>query len=206
MSPSSCFMLPASLKTKLALSTSMATVGMLEVVTPGGECTWFDAVVLNAYKERSALVQEDRDDTSAAFPQHLDFLPRHPTPTAPNEHGRSESVQSFYCYQGPLSPGNLMSKFIRCSHPFFLIYINSFTSQRNRRHPQPIIPAPVMLPTPYDVLHLALSLSRPILVHSFIHLHRRPSSAKFEDQPKYARSRTSPFALLYLASGCSKLW
>ena len=63
MSPSSCFMLPASLKTKLALSTSMARVGMLEVVTPGGECTWFDAVVLNAYKERSALDQEDRDDT-----------------------------------------------------------------------------------------------------------------------------------------------
>ena len=62
-SPSSCFRLPASLKTKLAFSTSMARVGMLEVVTPGGERAWFDAVVLNAYKECSALDQEDRDDT-----------------------------------------------------------------------------------------------------------------------------------------------
>ena len=39
-SPSSCFMLPASLKTKLALSTRG---GILKVVTPGGECAWFDA-------------------------------------------------------------------------------------------------------------------------------------------------------------------
>ena len=56
-------MLPASLKTKLALSTSMTRGGLLKVVTPGGECAWFDAVVLNAYKECSALDQEDRDDT-----------------------------------------------------------------------------------------------------------------------------------------------
>ena len=62
-SPSSCFMLPASLKTKLAFSTSMARGGMLKVVTPGGERAWFDVVLLNAYKECSALVQEDRDDT-----------------------------------------------------------------------------------------------------------------------------------------------
>ena len=62
-STSSCFTLPASLKTKLALSTSMTRGGMLKVVTPGGECAWFDAVVLNAYKECSALDQEDRDDT-----------------------------------------------------------------------------------------------------------------------------------------------
>ena len=56
-------MLLASLKTKLALSTSIARGRMLKVVTPGGECAWFDTVVLNAYKECSALVQEDRDDT-----------------------------------------------------------------------------------------------------------------------------------------------
>ena len=36
---------------------------MLKVVTPGGERSWFDAVGLNAYKECSALDQEDRDDT-----------------------------------------------------------------------------------------------------------------------------------------------
>ena len=36
---------------------------MLKVVTPGGECARFDAEVLNAYKECSALDQEDRDDT-----------------------------------------------------------------------------------------------------------------------------------------------
>ena len=41
----------------------MARGGMLKVVTPGGERAWFDAVVLNAYKECSALDQEDRDDT-----------------------------------------------------------------------------------------------------------------------------------------------
>ena len=62
-SSSSCFMLPASLKTKLVLSTSMARGRMVKVATPGGECAWFDAVVLNAYKECSALDQEDRDDT-----------------------------------------------------------------------------------------------------------------------------------------------
>ena len=78
-SPSSCFMLPASLKTKLALSTSMARGRMLNVVTPGGECAWFDAVVLNAYKERSALDQEDRDDTfSVSSASRLSTHPPNP--------------------------------------------------------------------------------------------------------------------------------
>ena len=75
-SSSSCFMLPASLKTKLVLSTSMARGRMLKVVTPGGECAWFDAVVLNAYKERSALDQEDRDDTFSV--PSASRLPTHP--------------------------------------------------------------------------------------------------------------------------------
>ena len=75
-----------------------------------------------------------------------------------NEHGRGETVQCLYGDQGPLSPGNLMSKFARCSHPFLLIDINSFTSQRNRRHPQPIIPAPRMF-----FQHLATSLTLPYL-------------------------------------------
>ena len=37
--------------------------------------------------------------------------------------------------QGPSVPGILMSKFTRCSHPFLLTHLNSFISQRNRRHP-----------------------------------------------------------------------
>ena len=79
----------------------------------------------------------------------------------------------------PCVPGILMSKYTRCSHPFLLIHINSFISQRKRRHPQPIIPrSKNVLPTPCDIPHLTLSLSRPILVHSSIHLHRRPSSVK----------------------------
>ena len=77
-----------------------------------------------------------------------------------------------------------MSKITRCSHPFLLIYINSSISQRKRRHPQPITPHPQnVLPTPFDIPHLTLSLSRPILVHSSIHLHRRPSSVKSKLTP-----------------------
>ena len=56
----SCCMLPASLKTKLAFVTSMARGGMLRVSIPGGECARFDAVILDAYKECPVLDQEDR--------------------------------------------------------------------------------------------------------------------------------------------------
>ena len=120
-----------------------------------------------------------------------------------NEHGRGEIVQSLYGYQGPLSPGNLMSKFTRCSHPFLLIYISSFASQRNRRHPQPIIPAPRMF-----FQHLGtsftLSLSRPILVHSSIHPYRRPSSAKFEvqDRTRFPSPTETPLARAHFPSPC----
>ena len=75
-SPSCCFMLPASLKTKLALSTSMARGGMLKVVAPGGERAWFDAVVLIAYKECSALDHEDGGDTFSVL--SASRLPTHP--------------------------------------------------------------------------------------------------------------------------------
>ena len=110
-----------------------------------------------------------------------------------NEHGRAETVQFLYDDQGPLRPGNLMSKFTRCSHPFLLIHINSFISQRKRRHPQPIIPRPKnVLPTPCDIPHLTISLSRPILVHSSIHLHRRPSSDKFKPTPDPSTITSSP--------------
>ena len=109
------------------------------------------------------------------------------------EHGRAEIVQSLYGDQGPLRLGNLMSNFTRCSHPFLLIHINSFISQRNRRHPQPIIPHPKnVLPTPCDTPHLTLSLSRPILVHSSIHLPRCPSSAKSKPTPGPSTIASSP--------------
>ena len=62
-----------------------------------------------------------------------------------------------------------------------LIYFSEKQTTSATHHPRP----KNVLPTPWDVLHLTLSLSRPLLVHSSIHLHRRPSSAKFEDQPKY---------------------
>ena len=124
-----------------------------------------------------------------------------------NEHGRGETVQSFYCYQGPLSPGNLMSKFTRCSHPFLLIYINSFTSQRNRRHPQPIIPAPRMFfqhpTTSFTLPYLSAAQSWFIALFTFTAVPLLPSSRTNRNT---ARSRTFPFALLYLATGCSKLW
>ncbi|KIJ95042.1 hypothetical protein K443DRAFT_109436, partial [Laccaria amethystina LaAM-08-1] len=72
--PFHCFMLPASLKGKKPLrchtemmpwtaefATSVAgRGGMLRVMIPGGECVWFDAVVLNAYKECPSQDQEDR--------------------------------------------------------------------------------------------------------------------------------------------------
>ena len=95
--------------------------------------------------------------------------------------------------QGPLRPGNLMSKFTRCSHSFLLIYINSSISQRKRRHLQPIIPrSKNVLPTPCDIPHLTLSLSRPILVHSSIHLHRRPFSDKSKPTPDPSTIPSSP--------------
>ena len=116
-------------------------------------------------------------------------LPR----TRYNEHGRAETVQSLYSDQGPLRPRNLMSKFTRCSHPSLLIHINSSISQRNRRHPQPIIPHPKnILPTPCGIPHPTLSLSRPILVHSSIHLHRRPSSAQSKPTPDPSTIPFSP--------------
>ena len=110
-----------------------------------------------------------------------------------NEHGRTKTVQSLYDDQGPLRPGKLMSKFTRCSHPFLLIHINSFISQRKRRHLQPVIPCSKnVLPTPCDIPHLTLSLSRPILVHSSIHLHRCPSSAKSKPTPDPSTIPSSP--------------
>ena len=60
ISSSSCCMLPASSKTKLAFATSMARGRMLRDLIPGGEFARFDAVVLNAYKECPVLDQEDR--------------------------------------------------------------------------------------------------------------------------------------------------
>ena len=122
-----------------------------------------------------------------------------------NEHGRGGTVHSLYGDQGPLNPGNFMSKFTRCSHPFLLIYISSFASQRNRRHPQPIIPHPKnVLATPCDIPHLTLSLSHPILVHSSIHLHRRPSSAKFEvqDRTRFPSPTETPLARVHFPSPC----
>ena len=34
--------------------------GMLRIMMPGGECAWFDAVALSAYKESPGQDQEDR--------------------------------------------------------------------------------------------------------------------------------------------------
>ena len=93
----------------------------------------------------------------------------------------------------PSVPGILMSKFARCSHPFLLIHVNSFISQRNRRRPQPIIPRfKNVLPTPCDIPHLTLSLSRPILVYSSVHLDRCPSSVKSKPIPDPSTIASSP--------------
>ena len=103
------------------------------------------------------------------------------------------TVQSLYGDQGPLRPGNVMSKFTRCSHPFLPIHINSFFYQRNRRHPQPIIPRPKnVLPTPCNIPHPTLSLSRSILAHSSVHLHRRPASVKSKPTPDPSTIASSP--------------
>ena len=63
-----CLMLPASLKgkkllrchTEMILRLRRAWRGMLRVMIPGGECTWFDAEALTAYQECPAQDQEDR--------------------------------------------------------------------------------------------------------------------------------------------------
>ena len=123
-----------------------------------------------------------------------------------NEHGRTETVQSLYGDQGLLRPGNSHVQIhkARCSHPFLLIHINPSISQRNRRHPQPIIPHPKnVLPTPCGIPHPTLSLSRPILVHSSIHLHRRPSSAKSKPTPDPSTIPSSPLNTAALVSDAS---
>ena len=72
--PSSRLMLPASLKGKKLMrchtemmpwtaefATSVAgRGGILRVMIPRGECAWFDAVAMRAYKECPAQDQEDR--------------------------------------------------------------------------------------------------------------------------------------------------
>ena len=114
---SSCFMLLASLKTKLALSTSMARGGMLKVVTPGGERAWFDAVVLNAYKERSALDQED----GRHFQRSLGIPTSHPrthaTPTAPNSFNFSSVHKHVAQLPSPTRPNP--SPLRSCASPSF---------------------------------------------------------------------------------------
>ena len=87
-----------------------------------------------------------------------------------------------------------MSKFTRCSHPFLLIYISSFASQRNRRHPQPIFPAPRMffqhLGTSFTLPYLSAAQSWFIALFAFTAVPLLPSlryrtEQGFRHQPKY---------------------
>ena len=72
--------------------------------------------------------------------------------------GALEPSNPYMVTKVPSVPGILMSKFTRCSHPFLLIHINSFTSQRKRRLPQPSSLASRMF-----FQHLAASLTLPYL-------------------------------------------
>ena len=83
-------------------------------------------------------------------------------------------------------------------HIYELIYFSEKQTTSATHHPRPRN----VLPTPWDAL--TLSLSRPILVHSSIHLHRRPSSAKFEvqDRTRFPSPTETPLARAHFPSPC----
>ena len=105
----------------------------------------------------------------------------------------AETVQSLYGDQGPLRPGNShipIHKVLSSLSPdsYKLVYFSETQTTSAT-----IIPRlKNVLPTPCDIPHLTLSLSRPILVHSSIHLHRRPSSVKSKPTPNSSTIPSSP--------------
>ena len=106
---------------------------MLKVVTLGGECACFNAVVLNAYKECSALDQEDGQH----FQRSLGISTFHPSTQRIQRRTRSISLAfTNMLYNFPHLPVPALHHFVPAPLPTF--HSDSRTSPRSGRSQEEI--------------------------------------------------------------------